>query len=270
LKEIPKLESSLPVMKKIQKIWSDWHKYEEANVEQQIRDMDFFDRDLCKILLQHFKQSDVVLEAGCGYGRLCFWFHRKDRKLVGMEIVPEILGRCKDYAKSKCIPVALLLGDVRMLPFKDKSFDGYVSLGVIEHFRSEKQVMETLKECKRILKTNGKAVITVPNLIVPLRHRTLLAMTRGKVGLFHAFYTIKTMNHLGNTFWTNYKIQVCDTWMPVFNIFTLLFHRLKFSQTMLRTLKIAFRNLPESFAPLKYFLGHIYLIIETNRTLKSK
>lgn len=47
------------------------------------------------------------------------------------------------------------------LPFEDESFDVVTMLAVLEHIEHEKQV---LAEIHRVLKSNGKLVITVPSV----------------------------------------------------------------------------------------------------------
>jgi predicted SAM-dependent methyltransferase len=66
--------------------------------------------------------------------------------------------------------VAYLLGD--------ESIDGYISLGVLEHFRSTVEVIKAFKECRRVLKRGGRALITISNIFVPLRNRLLLSIQR--------------------------------------------------------------------------------------------
>lgn len=45
------------------------------------------------------------------------------------------------------------------LPFPDKSFDSVISFQVIEHIE---ELDNTIKECKRILKINGRLLLTAP------------------------------------------------------------------------------------------------------------
>jgi ubiquinone/menaquinone biosynthesis C-methylase UbiE len=53
-------------------------------------------------------------------------------------------------------------GDIRCLPYEDKSFDGYVSLGVIEHFTEGQDLM--LSEAARVVKPGGLIFVSVPAL----------------------------------------------------------------------------------------------------------
>jgi len=54
----------------------------------------------------------------------------------------------------------LIYGDVRELPFKDKTFDSVILGEVIEHFFD---INKILSECSRVLVPKGKIYITTPN-----------------------------------------------------------------------------------------------------------
>ncbi|MFW5798540.1 MAG: class I SAM-dependent methyltransferase [Planctomycetota bacterium] len=57
-------------------------------------------------------------------------------------------------------------GDVRALPFDDGSFDGYWSLGVIEHF--QQGYLDILAEARRVLRPGGILFLAAPSMS-PLR-----------------------------------------------------------------------------------------------------
>jgi ubiquinone/menaquinone biosynthesis C-methylase UbiE len=83
------------------------------------------------------------------------------------------------------------------LPLRDESIDGYISLGVVEHFRSTVEVIKAFKECRRVLKKGGRALITIPNIFVPLRNRFTLRISRDRIGMFHKAYSINDVMTLG-------------------------------------------------------------------------
>lgn len=99
-----------------------------------------------------------VLEGGCGFGAWCEWFIRHGHAPVGLEYNPEIVQAAKLFKSD--VPVEL--GDVTDIQYPDKSFDAYISLGVIEHFEHGPE--KALLEAKRILKTDGLAFISTPYL----------------------------------------------------------------------------------------------------------
>lgn len=75
------------------------------------------------------------------------------------------------------------------MPLRDESINGYISLGVVEHFRSTVEVIKAFKECRGVLKKGSRALITIPNILVPFRNRLLLYISRGRIGMFHKAYT---------------------------------------------------------------------------------
>lgn len=57
--------------------------------------------------------------------------------------------------------IQFLVSNASVLPFKDESFDGVVSTELFEHLYS-KDARRMINEIRRILKTNGRFVITTP------------------------------------------------------------------------------------------------------------
>ncbi len=54
------------------------------------------------------------------------------------------------------------MGDVAALPFEDAWFDGYWSLGVIEHFRGGYEPV--LREMRRVIRVGGYLFLTFPQM----------------------------------------------------------------------------------------------------------
>jgi ubiquinone/menaquinone biosynthesis C-methylase UbiE len=187
-------------MEKVRKDWASAYKKAKIDLEREIRDIDIFDCNVAKFLLEFFKAGHLVLEAGCGTGRICFWLNKKGVSCIGIDIVPEIVKKAAFYAKEKGLPTEFIVADVCNLPLIDGSIDGYISLGVVEHFRSTVEVIKAFKECRRVLKKGGKALITIPNIFVPLRNKLLLYVSRGRMGMFHEAYTKRAFHRMRTAF----------------------------------------------------------------------
>jgi SAM-dependent methyltransferase len=139
-----------------------------------------------------------VLEGGCGFGAWCEWFQKRGHSIVGIEYDRNIVDKALEFKPD----VAVELGDITDLKYRDNSFDAYISLGVIEHFEHgpEKAVAESF----RILKPGGLAFYTTP-LLTPLRRfishpiRTLYFLKRrlsGKPNYFWEYrFTKKELRH---------------------------------------------------------------------------
>ena len=138
-----------------------------------------------------------ILEAGCGLGGWLPFFGKRGHRVIGVEFETEIINRVKAFDSK----MPILQGDVTHLNFSDYSFDAYISLGVIEHFKEGPN--KALLEAKRVLKPGGLAFITVPYLnplrriwVHPLRDLYfLIRRMRGKKDYFWEYrYTKKELN----------------------------------------------------------------------------
>jgi ubiquinone/menaquinone biosynthesis C-methylase UbiE len=205
-------------MEKVKEDWASAYEKAKIELEREIRDIDIFDCNVAKFLSEFFKDGHLVLEAGCGTGRFCFWLNKRGVSCVGIEIVPEIVKKASFYARTRGLPTQFIVADVCNLPLRDESVDGYISLGVVEHFRSTVEVIKAFKECRRVLKKGGKALITIPNIFVPLRNRLLLHISGGRMGMFHEVYTKTAFHYFGWIISSKIKVEVFDLWLPVYNI----------------------------------------------------
>lgn len=154
--------------------WDAHYGSEEAmqNAERRLKAHPLF-----KIFCTEFCEDAKVLEGGCG---LAFWvklLRNEGRDVVGLDFDFRTVERLNDTFPD--LPV--LQGDVTDLPFEAASFDGYISLGVVEHFVDGPQ--RPLREAWRILKPNGVLVLSVPYLN-PVRQviRPFTAFSRYRQG----------------------------------------------------------------------------------------
>lgn len=116
------------------------------------------DRDtvFLPFIRRYLPKGSFILEGGCGLGQWVIYLGRQGYRVTGVDIVANCVETCK-----KNFPDAdICAGDVRCLPFSNHCFDGYVSIGVIEHMIEGPET--TLREFWRVLKPGGIAVILVP------------------------------------------------------------------------------------------------------------
>lgn len=97
-----------------------------------------------------------ILEGGCGLGQNLYSLHRTGYRAYGLDYAADTVLRLKKYQPE----LDLVCGDVRSLPFEDCFFDGYWSLGVIEHFYDGFEPI--LKEMSRVIKPGGYLFLTFP------------------------------------------------------------------------------------------------------------
>ncbi|MEE8470592.1 MAG: methyltransferase domain-containing protein [Dehalococcoidia bacterium] len=97
----------------------------------------------------------MILDVGCGQGHVLARIGVEDRELHGFDISPGL----SKIAKGQVEGANFLAADVLNIPFKSDTFDYLVCTEVIEHIEGNKAV----RECLRVLKPGGTALMTVPN-----------------------------------------------------------------------------------------------------------
>ena len=137
-------------------------------------------------------KNGVILEAGCGTGLWVIRLRQNGWHCIGIDSAKESLCRAKRVNHS--LPVAC--SDLRSLPFADDSISAYLSLGVVEHLQVGP--LPFLKECWRVLRDDGVALISVP---FENRFRKNIptiteseALTRG-LKFYQYYFTLDGFNH---------------------------------------------------------------------------
>lgn len=113
-----------------------------------------------KFACKWLRESDRVLEVGCGEGFGCNFFSRHAREVVGLDIEPETVRRCKErYLRDN---LKFTVGDiVHPTPPPAGDFDAVVSFEMIEHV-SHEDGRRMVKNVAAHLKDGGLAVLSTP------------------------------------------------------------------------------------------------------------
>ena len=107
--------------------------------------------------------KSLILDSGCGEGYGSKILSEKG-KVTGIDVDEDVIKKANEkYSSKKC---NFQVYDGYKLPFKKNSFNYVVSFQVIEHIADVKNY---LSEIKRVLKKNGKLIITTPNREYRLR-----------------------------------------------------------------------------------------------------
>ena len=111
---------------------------------------------LHRVLVERLPKDGVIVDAGCGTGRVPIYFQRLGYRFIGLEIDHDacVIGKANEPR------LPLLQADVRQIPLRSRSVDAVVSLGVVEH--EEAGPLAALREARRILKPHGLLVLAVP------------------------------------------------------------------------------------------------------------
>jgi SAM-dependent methyltransferase len=91
--------------------------------------------------------EDVVLDLGCGSGRMVIWNRDLGAATIGVDVSPY-------FAREARETVDLVLGDLRSLPFPDETFTKAYALDVLEHL-SPDALRGMLAEAARVLAPGG-------------------------------------------------------------------------------------------------------------------
>ncbi len=97
-----------------------------------------------------------VLEAGCGFGYWVAILAERGWRAVGLDYSQVALR----LGKGRLPDLDLLLGNILAMPFAEGTFDGVVSLGVVEHF--EEGPDAALRELRRVIRPGGMLLVAVP------------------------------------------------------------------------------------------------------------
>ena len=100
--------------------------------------------------------GETVLDVGCATGYLSVELKKKDCKVIGLEVDPEMAEEARLY----CEEVILGNAENIELPYKEY-FDVILYADVLEHLRNP---LEVLIRFKRYLKKNGYIVVSIPNV----------------------------------------------------------------------------------------------------------
>lgn len=136
-----------------------WDKrWEEENIEKL-----FFSQKSCmenKTILdttsKYLPAGARILEGGCGLGDKVYFLKQSGYEVIGVDSAAKTVEKLHQFMPD----LDIRYGDLLKLDFTDCYFDGYWSLGVVEHFYGGYD--RIAREMSRILKPGGYLFMTVP------------------------------------------------------------------------------------------------------------
>jgi methionine biosynthesis protein MetW len=112
---------------------------------------------LMTLLRKYVPDGAKCLDIGCGDGRTsALWLASHGRTVVGVDVSEQAVADARAAGIE-----AWTIDDAAALPFEDESFDIAILVEVLEHLFSPHQAVW---EARRVLRSRGRLVVTVPNL----------------------------------------------------------------------------------------------------------
>lgn len=112
------------------------------------------------------KKNNIVLDAGCGFGRHSMEFVSRGASVFSMDLDMESLRKTryslallKEKRAKQKNGFFVHSGDALNLPFRDETFDRIICSEVMEHVDDD---FKACSELSRVMKKHGRIAITVP------------------------------------------------------------------------------------------------------------
>ena len=194
-------------------------------------------------LAEYTEDGDKVLDAGCGNGQVFHIFKDKDVDYFGIDTSVEMIKLCRERFKD--FPRAQFeVGDLLNINFPDNSFNAVYCIASMHHIPSNELRIRTISELYRVLKPEGKLIIsnwyywTWPAIVIILKNWVKKIMGEdidfgdifvpwGKQGLryYHSFRKNELKNLLIRTNFKKIKQHLerrqGDVWGKMINLITI-------------------------------------------------
>lgn len=121
------------------------------NIAKEFSDTRQYAWPIVKEFVNNLEEYNLVCDVGSGNGKNMF---RKDLMYISTDFSKEM---CK-LSKEKSDTVQ---SNVLCLPFRDNIFDAVMCIACIHHLSTEERRLKAIEECLRILKPDGKIIMSV-------------------------------------------------------------------------------------------------------------
>jgi SAM-dependent methyltransferase len=136
-------------------LWAEFETVYDPSEEPQLRD------SLALIARFWPQPAGRFLEAGCGPAAIALNLALRGVEVAGIDLSANALCAARGEFTRRGLAGEFVRGDVRRISFPDATFDFVYAGGVVEHFR---ELDQALAEMGRVLRPDGRLLITVPAL----------------------------------------------------------------------------------------------------------
>jgi ubiquinone/menaquinone biosynthesis C-methylase UbiE len=141
--------------------WDDYAAYYDWENKQTVgrRDIAFWQRMAVSALRKPARRRQAaqpILELGCGTGRVAIPLAKTGVRVVGIDRSATMLARAQMRVQRARLGVQLVRGDIRQLPFPDRSFPLVMApYGILQSLLDEELLLATLQDVHRVLTRGG-------------------------------------------------------------------------------------------------------------------
>ncbi|MFX0002759.1 MAG: class I SAM-dependent methyltransferase [Candidatus Hodarchaeota archaeon] len=159
-----------------------------------------------------FEENGVkrILDIGSGTGRHLIFFAKKGFEIYGFDASPKAISIAKEWLAEEDLNVEIKLNRMEAkFPYDDNFFDAIISIQVIHHNKM-KDILNTVREIKRVLRKGGIIFITFPRLegrgdledwsLKEIERNTYIPQVGPEKGLPHHFFTVEEIYDVFSSF----------------------------------------------------------------------
>ena len=116
----------------------------------------------CIDFINELPESYSVADLGCGNGRHLIPCAKHCKRVIGIDISKNLLNIARNKTNKKNLSnVIFIHGNLVKIPIKDNSLDAVLFIASLHNIKGRQNRISSLKEIKRILRNDGKALISV-------------------------------------------------------------------------------------------------------------
>lgn len=116
----------------------------------------------CIEFINKLPKNSIIADIGCGNGRHLIPCANRCKKVIGIDLSKELLKIVKRKSiELKLDNIELIHSDAVHLPLKNNVFDAVLFIASLHNIKGNIKRINSLKEINRVLKKDGKALISV-------------------------------------------------------------------------------------------------------------
>lgn len=154
MKDVWEIEDELTRTKELYKIFN-----EDGRLNSKANNIEFI--TTTKYIEEYLKPGNRILDLGAGTGVYSVYFSQKGYDVVAVELLELHTAQIREKDPSIEIHTANAIDYIKTQ--KDNSFDQIFVFGPIYHMEEYVERIELLRECRRVVKPDGKVFISIIN-----------------------------------------------------------------------------------------------------------